>query len=221
MHVAFPKLYDQEMENWSNPNTQWRSNLKRLWGCGTQFAIRAKVATPENMQQHGFGQLISESMDGDIFDPLTSDAKLALSQGTPRLYYMKLTGGRPLRVHQITRHKCVTQCLGALGLDQPFYMVLHAPTDQPTLKGLMAFQIPPRHFLKLEVGTWHAGPLWTGPDDSRTFINLELADTNVFDHDTVLLSSLPPYNTNGTATKDNESSELIIPILEVLRNGEN
>lgn len=42
------------------------------------------------------------------------------------------------------------------------------------------FRIPHGVFVKLERGTWHAGPLFDG--DGMDFYNLELADTNVVDH---------------------------------------
>ena len=35
-------------------------------------------------------------------------------------------------------------------------------------------------FIKLETGTWHAGPYFD--DDFIDFYNLELSDTNVIDH---------------------------------------
>lgn len=46
-----------------------------------------------------------------------------------------------------------------------------------------ACRVPPGVFIKLNVGTWHAGPLM---DDgaSVAFYNLELSDTNVVDHQT-------------------------------------
>lgn len=44
-------------------------------------------------------------------------------------------------------------------------------------------RIPPGKFIKLHQGTWHAGPLFDG-EDSMAFCNLELADTNVVDHNT-------------------------------------
>jgi hypothetical protein len=38
-------------------------------------------------------------------------------------------------------------------------------------------------FVKLERGTWHAGPLFVGSAHAD-FYNLELSDTNVVDHNT-------------------------------------
>ncbi|MEY2833387.1 MAG: hypothetical protein RLZZ574_2646, partial [Cyanobacteriota bacterium] len=35
-------------------------------------------------------------------------------------------------------------------------------------------------FIKLEVGTWHAGPYFDHP--AVDFYNLELSDTNIVDH---------------------------------------
>lgn len=180
--------FTTEVDNWSRPDSTWRQALRELWSpC---LALRATTATAESFAP--FGQLVGESLDGDLFDPTTTDADLDLSQGKPRLYYMKLTGGRPLRVNCITRHNRVTQCLGALGNEEDFYLVVHRPDVPLSLHGLRAFRIPPRRFVKLNKGTWHVGPLWTGSDLDRTFINLELADTNVTDHDTVQFCDLQP-----------------------------
>lgn len=215
-HVADPGVYEREVNDWNNPSSEWRQNdLPRLW-CGKALALRAVMATPENIAP--FGQLIAESLDGDLYHPST-DAVLDLSKGTPRLYYMKLTGGRPLIVDRITCHKSVTQCLGALGTNEPFYLVMHEPSEKVTFAGLKAFCIPPRHFIKLNVGCWHVGPLWNGPDDSRTFINLELADTNEVDHTTVhfntILPSVKTVDTPWLADADGKLPPWQIPVYPV------
>jgi hypothetical protein len=51
------------------------------------------------------------------------------------------------------------------------------------LSNCVCCRIPPGKFIKLHEGTWHAGPLFEG-EDSMAFYNLELADTNVVDHNT-------------------------------------
>ena len=105
----------------------------------------------------------------------------------------QLEVGLPLLVSQIICHKKVTQCLGVLGKEKDFYLVMHHPCDDgisPTVGGLQAFRIPPRHFIKLHVGTWHVGPMWTGPDLDRTFNYLELADTNIVDLVTLQLTDV-------------------------------
>ena len=212
LHVSIPETFEAEINNWAQPGTKWRSDLRRLWGCSQQLALRGEVATKENIGP--YGQLISESLDGDVFDPTDNDAALDLSNGTPRLYLMKLTGGRPLVVNQITRHRKVTQCLGAVHTEKSFYLVMHAPTDSPTLHGLRALRIPPRHFIKLHVGTWHAGPLWEGQDDCRTFINLELSDTNVNDHDTIRFSEMRASESVEDSQEDAaERGVLGLPVL--------
>ena len=68
-------------------------------------------------------------------------------------------------------------------------MMPTADSQPPKLEDIHAFRIPPGTFIKLHRGTWHAGPLWTGADATRTFYNLELSDTNVVDHHTVRLTS--------------------------------
>ena len=45
---------------------------------------------------------------------------------------------------------------------------------------MVAVEIPPGVFVKLNVGTWHAGPYFTA--NQMDFANLELVDTNVVDH---------------------------------------
>ncbi len=60
----------------------------------------------------------------------------------------------------------------------------HNNIDNPVLEELVAFRIPGNCFIKLEVGTWHAG-LYLNYE-FVDFYNLELSDTNVvnyFTHD--------------------------------------
>jgi hypothetical protein len=52
----------------------------------------------------------------------------------------------------------------------------------PDLAGLKAFRIPGDCFIKLAVGTWHAGPYFE--HEQVAFYNLELSDTNLIDHET-------------------------------------
>jgi ureidoglycolate hydrolase len=224
-HVAEADFFDTEISNWNLEGGQWRCDLQKLWS-GHPLALRAITVTSENFVP--FGQVIGESLDGDVFGP-SSDAVLNLSQGkgTPRFYLMKLQGGRPMQADRITRHCQVTQCLGALGLEEDFYLIVHQPDDYPTLEGLKAFRIPPRHFVKLHAGTWHVGPMWCGPDMDRTFMNLELADTNVVDHDTILFANLPPAATPDSAhqrvqeqvddgSEGEKVASLTIPVMAVI-----
>lgn len=214
-HVADRAVWAREVRDWSDPGSAWRHDLRRLW-CGKQLVLRSVVATRENFAP--FGQLIAESLDGDLFHPST-DAVLDLSEGTPRFYLMKLEGGRPLRVDRITCHQKVTQCLGALGTDEDFYLVVHEPTAEVNISGLKAFCVPPRHFVKLHKGTWHVGPLWTGADDARTFVNLELTDTNEVDHTTQHFHTLlpPPRSvpSNGVSASSGDAESLVIPVYPV------
>jgi ureidoglycolate hydrolase len=53
-------------------------------------------------------------------------------------------------------------------------------TNEPLLSKLAAFRIPGNCFIKLSVGTWHAGPYFD--HEFVDFYNLELIDTNVVDH---------------------------------------
>jgi hypothetical protein len=53
----------------------------------------------------------------------------------------------------------------------------------PNVLDLRCFRIPHGVFVKMEKGTWHAGPLFE-EGEQRDFYNLELSDTNVVDHNT-------------------------------------
>ncbi|HEY9751182.1 MAG TPA: ureidoglycolate lyase [Allocoleopsis sp.] len=134
--------------------------------------------TPENFQP--YGQVISASTDGKLFD--SEDAQLVLDRGIPRFYIMRLHHkGR--KFHKITRHLQCTQCLGSLE-GKEWLMAVAPPTAaaQPDLDQLVAFRIPGNCFIKLHLGTWHAGPYFD--QDFVDFYNLELSDTNINDHDT-------------------------------------
>ena len=139
--------------------------------------LPAKWVTTENF--HPYGQVISASVDGKFYD--AEEAQLNLQNGIPRFYIMRLQDkGR--KFHTITRHVKCTQCLGSLsGKD---WLIAVAPPnndiDKPRLEDITAFRIPGNCFIKLEVGTWHAGPYFEGA--YVDFYNLELADTNVVDH---------------------------------------
>mgnify|MGYP001820430319 CR=1 FL=1 len=145
---------------------------------GTPRSLLAQPITAATFRP--YGQFIQSTDDGKGFDK--TDAQLDLSQGIPRLYIMQLrqTG---LAFDRITRHQRCTQCLGALG-DQDWFMAVAPPGtgDRPDLSQLAVFQIPPHCFIKLEAGTWHAGPHFD--QASMDFYNLELSDTNITDHQT-------------------------------------
>jgi ureidoglycolate hydrolase len=133
-----------------------------------------------------FGQVIFASEDDGHYS--SNDAQLQLQNGTPRLYIMRLHD-RGRKFHKITRHLHCTQCLGSLeGKD--WLIAVAPPTNaaQPSLEAIQSFRIPGNCFIKLEVGTWHAGPLFE--HSSVDFYNLELSDTNIVDHDTCNLLEL-------------------------------
>lgn len=136
----------------------------------------AQWVTPENFRS--YGQVISASFDGKSFD--AEDALLNLQNGIPRFYIMRLQNqGR--KFGKITRHVECTQCLGSLeGKDWLIAVAPPCEGDRPSLEDLAAFQVPGNCFIKLEVGTWHAGPYFEG--DFIDFYNLELSDTNIVDH---------------------------------------
>ncbi|KAJ8766024.1 hypothetical protein K2173_020540 [Erythroxylum novogranatense] len=154
-------------------------------------------ATPESFKE--FGQVIEPSQDGEEFGP--RDALLNLSHGIPRFYIMRLED-RALEFFNITHHANVTQCLGSIG-GHVWYLgvakasIVHANPGggsdviksrcghfyvPPAVEEVRVFRISGPKFVKLERGTWHAGPLFTAK--AMDFYNLELSNTNVVDHTT-------------------------------------
>ncbi len=131
-----------------------------------------------------FGQVIFPIADDILFGP--QDAQLKLDAGLPRFYIMELAH-QGLRFRTITRHRRCTQCLGALeGKDWVIGVAPPGAAEQPDPQTIQAFHIPGNCFIKLEMGTWHAGPYFTHPTVS--FYNLELSDTNITDHQTCNLA---------------------------------
>ncbi len=114
------------------------------------------------------------------------DVPLDLSQGTPRFYIMRLEDRAGLTFEQMARHDRVTQCLGTIDGLPWLIAVAPAAHDAPTLDDIRAFRIPPKCFIALGRGTWHAGPYFT--EGQRDFYNLELADTNTADYTTCHLA---------------------------------
>ncbi|MFM7447240.1 MAG: ureidoglycolate lyase [Leptolyngbyaceae cyanobacterium] len=140
--------------------------------------ISAQPITPELFRP--FGQVIFAAEDGKTYD--ADDAQLDLQQGIPRFYIMRLQH-RGRRFDKITRHQCCTQCLGSLaGKDWLMGVATPGEAVAPDWQQIRAFQIPGTCFIKLHLGTWHAGPYFNA--DQVDFYNLELSDTNVVDHDT-------------------------------------
>jgi len=140
--------------------------------------IEPELITPERFRP--YGQVIFATGDDQAFN--ASDAQLQLSNGQPRLYIMRLHQ-RGRRFHKITRHQRCTQCLGSLAGKEWFMGV--APPSAAAVsdwREIVVFRIPGTCFIKLEVGTWHAGPYFEG--EFVDFYNLELTDTNLVDHDT-------------------------------------
>ena len=125
-----------------------------------------------------YGQLINPIDDHVAFSK--NDAQLDLSQGTPRFYIMWLVH-KGKKFNRITHHRQCTQCLGSLG-DKDWFMVVAPPTDEskPDINQMRAFRISGNCFIRLDAGTWHAGPYFD--HEFVDFYNLELSDTNIVDH---------------------------------------
>ena len=129
-----------------------------------------------------FGTVIEPMPDGTVFGP--ADAALQLGNGIPRFYAMTVPA-RGLTVTSITRHRQVTQVLASAG-GTPWLVAVAAPTNEdPAIvdpHAIQAFLVPGDVAVMLDVGTWHAGPLFE--EGHQSFFNLELADTNEVDHQT-------------------------------------
>ncbi|KAG2309128.1 hypothetical protein Bca4012_081952 [Brassica carinata] len=145
-----------------------------------------------------YGQIIEASSDGDHFGP--NDAQLDLSRGIPRFYIMRLKD-RSFGFSTITHHANVTQCLGSIG-GHVWYLGVAKPSliedavgddnvesgsgghlyAPPAVEDVRVFRFSGPKFVKLNRGTWHAGPLFS--DSSMDFYNLELSNTNEVDHTT-------------------------------------
>lgn len=116
-----------------------------------------------------------------------------------RFYIMHLEN-RPLKFSSITHHASVTQCLGSigghvwyLGVAKPSILdsneikddtgkkIVQSPCGHPyvppAIEDVQVFEVAGSKFLKLNHGTWHAGPLFKA--DTMDFYNLELSNTNV------------------------------------------
>ena len=143
--------------------------------------IVVKQLVAQKITSHNFkpfGQVIWASKDGKQYDE--DDAQLNLENGTTRFYIMRLEKkGRNFT--EITRHVKCSQCLGSLEGKEWFIAVSQPCAEkEPLLENIAAFKIPGNCFIKLEVGTWHAGPYFD--QDFVDFYNLELSNTNVVDH---------------------------------------
>ncbi|MGD1902415.1 MAG: ureidoglycolate lyase [Geitlerinemataceae cyanobacterium] len=152
-----------------------------------KLVTRSIIAEPISSEAFAvYGQVIAAGEDGKRFDE--TDAQLDLSAGTPRFYIMRLEAkGRGF--DRITRHGRCTQCLGSLnGRD---WWIGVAPPDEtseePDRDLLRVFKVPGDCFIKLDRGTWHAGPYFEG--EPIDFYNLELSDTNEIDHFTHVFSA--------------------------------
>ena len=139
-------------------------------------ALSLTEATPESFAP--YGQVVMPMEDGVPFGP--QDAQLEVDGGVPRFYSMRLHHRGTVFRH-LTRHRLVTQCLGSM-LGTPWMLGVAAPGpgDAPNRETLAAFLVPGDRIIKLDKATWHAGPYFEAA--SALFYNLELADTNVADH---------------------------------------
>ncbi|KAL1817461.1 hypothetical protein DCAR_0521896 [Daucus carota subsp. sativus] len=160
-----------------------------------EIKLKTIEGTPENFEE--FGQVIGLMPDDKDFAPQA--AQMVLSQGTPRFRIMSL-GCRSLKFSSIMHHPRVTQCFGSIG-GHVWYLGVAKPSlldpDQvegdrgsnvvqshdghfympPAIEDVRVFRFSGRKFVKLNMGTWHAGPLFD-PQMKMDFYNLELSNTH-------------------------------------------
>jgi ureidoglycolate lyase len=128
-----------------------------------QGEVRTVELTAEPISAQAFapyGTLIEAIADGQLFGP--SEAQLALTAGTPRLYIMELPR-RALQVRLLTRHRAVTQCLASAGGKEWFIVVappdgLNDPSAEPNIGMVRGFRIPGDVAVKMHRGTSHLSP---------------------------------------------------------------
>ncbi|MBD1850481.1 ureidoglycolate lyase [Leptolyngbya sp. FACHB-711] len=147
----------------------------------SSVSLESLIAQPITAEAfRPYGQVIFASQDGNAYD--AADAQLQLDRGIPRFYIMRLQQ-RGRKFSRITRHQQCTQCLGSLE-GKPWLIAVASPGSAtcPLPEAIAAFHIPGNCFIKLNVGTWHAGPYFD--PEWIDFYNLELSDTNLVDHDT-------------------------------------
>lgn len=116
------------------------------------------------------------------------DAQLKFEGADLRYYVMRLRH-RPAVLACMTRHQRATQCLGSADA-QPWWLAVAAPELHPeelSAAYVHLVKVHPGEGVKLHQGTWHAGPFFNAP--SALFYNLELADTNLTDHNFHALST--------------------------------
>lgn len=158
-----------------------RNNVMR----SKETEIHELQAKPIDSQSFSdYGQIASWQNDGVAYGK--QDLQLNVCAGTPRLYMFRLQN-KALQFDTITYHAKVTQCLVGIG-QREWYMAVSRPPSSlskfPTAKEIEVFQIPSNLIVKLNVGVWHAGPLFEKDIAYMDFVNLELSNTNVEDHNT-------------------------------------
>ena len=167
-------IMDTEKKKMQQHSTKQNTKAKQV------IELRAEMVSASSFAR--FGQLVMPAEDGAPYDA-ERDAQLDLANGKPRFYIMRLrdraSDAGTMCFDNITHHARVTQCLGGLG-QHSWFMAVAEPGSDPDEANMHVFEIPPGTFVKLHVGTWHAGPYFTQKE--MDFYNLELVYTNVVDH---------------------------------------
>jgi ureidoglycolate hydrolase len=123
-----------------------------------------------------YGQVIFPTHNQKPFD--ANDAQLILNRGIPRFYIINLHR-KEMKFNQINCHLQCTQCLGSVE-GKEWLIAVCPPNDIPDFKKISAFRVFGNCFIKLNMGTWHAGPYFE--QEFASFYNLELSNTNIIDN---------------------------------------
>lgn len=176
----------------SEPGLRREPDLQSAQG-RSGSAQRPESAAPARVQSAAalfapFGQVIAPVEDGAPWGP--ADADLVFDGAPIRFYLMRLRR-RSSTLIKLTRHRRCSQCLASAEA-RPWWLAVAAPSvaaaaDAPLIAAaaVRLFRIEPPLAVKLHPGTWHGGPLIE--EAEATFFNLELADTNLNDHEDRLL----------------------------------
>jgi ureidoglycolate hydrolase len=126
----------------------------------------------------GLAELAKPVANGQDFGE--DDLELTLNGESPRLWTMVAQYREPI-VRTLARHQQCSQCFCSAD-GKPWWIALAPPSSSatpPAIEEIRLFWIEPGEILKLEAGTWHAGPYFQ--EAKQVFILLEMKDTNSHD----------------------------------------
>ena len=119
---------------------------------------------------------------------MSKKLNVRLSVGRSDVVFTQVRDGF-ISLRRITHHANVTQCLAACDARRKWALVVVKAGVKPSINNAKLFVFHGEMIVKLHSGTWHAGPIFLADEPgcgaeqrSVSFFNLELADTNIVDH---------------------------------------